>query len=434
MNLSEEQIFALAPDDSSRKSGKDLANPSKWISRSVNGQALWGECQGSGSKPYQTQIDLASIAFKCSCPSRKFPCKHGLGLLLLYAKNKEGFTTVAEPPGWVTDWLGKRTEKQEKQAAAKDKPVDEAAQAKRQQARQQKVEDGIEELSRWIKDIVRNGIIHIPEKDSAYFENIARRMVDAQAPGLANMVRALGETNFFKEGWQTVFTDQLVKIYLVLTGYRNKDGLNEALREDIKTLIGFTQNQEELKSQPGVNDVWLVLARQSEEQDAVTTEKYWLFGTQTNTYALVLQFIVRGQGLQYNLTPGMFTRAELVFFPSASPLRAIIKQQTATTATGNFDGFDNWTAVAEANAGHNSKQPFHYERPFIVSHLKPVQKDNHWWLQDDQKKIVKIADHFAGTWKLLALSGGKALTMAVVGKEDTYEPIGVWADNQYKIL
>lgn len=434
MNLSEEQIFALAPDESSKKSGKDLANPSKWVSRSVNEIALWGECQGSGSKPYQTQIDLTNIAFKCSCPSRKFPCKHGLGLLLLYAKNKDGFTTVAEPPAWVTDWLGKRSEKQEKQAAAKDKPVDEAAQAKRQQARQQKVEDGIEELSKWIKDIIRNGIIHIPEKDSSYFENVARRMVDAQAPGLANMVRSLGETNFFREGWQTAFTDQLVKIYLVLTGYRNKDLLNETLREDIKTLIGFTQSQEELKSQTGIDDVWLVLARQSEEQDAVTTEKYWLFGTQTKKYALVLQFIVRGQGMQYSLTPGMFTRAELVFFPSASPLRAIIKQQSASTVNERFEGFDNWNAVAAANADYNSIQPFQYERPFIVSKLKPVQKDDHWWLQDDQKKIVKINDGFAATWKLLALSGGKALTMAVIGKEDTYEPLGVWTNNEYKIL
>ncbi|MGB8191873.1 MAG: SWIM zinc finger family protein, partial [Chitinophagaceae bacterium] len=81
MNLSEEQILALAPDESSKKSGKELSNASKWVSKGANETALWGECKGSGSKPYQTQVDLANIAFKCSCPSRKFPCKHGLGLL-----------------------------------------------------------------------------------------------------------------------------------------------------------------------------------------------------------------------------------------------------------------------------------------------------------------------------------------------------------------
>src|SRR6476659_5765738 len=140
MSLTEEQILTLAPDEPSKKSGKELANPSKWVSRGANEQAIWGECQGSGSKPYQTQIDLTNIAFKCSCPSRKFPCKHGIGLFLMFARQKSSFTT-SEAPGWVAEWLDKRTGKQEKQAEKKDKPVDEAAQAKRQQARQSKVID-----------------------------------------------------------------------------------------------------------------------------------------------------------------------------------------------------------------------------------------------------------------------------------------------------
>src|SRR6185436_6036947 len=79
MNWTEEQVLSLAPDESAKKSGRELASPSKWVSRSANEKALWGECKGSGANPYKTQIDLSNIAFKCSCPSRKFPCKHGLG-------------------------------------------------------------------------------------------------------------------------------------------------------------------------------------------------------------------------------------------------------------------------------------------------------------------------------------------------------------------
>ncbi len=53
-----------------------------------------GLCQGSGRQPYQARVDLAEPAFKCSCPSRKFPCKHGLALLLLFAKTD---TALIEP-------------------------------------------------------------------------------------------------------------------------------------------------------------------------------------------------------------------------------------------------------------------------------------------------------------------------------------------------
>lgn len=85
LNLTEEQIIQLAPDAASVKAGKGLAVPGKWVLLACSERAVWGHCQGSGKNPYQTAIDLNDIAFKCSCPSRKFPCKHGLGLLLLFA-------------------------------------------------------------------------------------------------------------------------------------------------------------------------------------------------------------------------------------------------------------------------------------------------------------------------------------------------------------
>src|SRR4030095_7650286 len=155
------------------------------------------------------------------------------------------------------------------------KPIDEAAQAKRQQARQLKVSDGIEELNAWLKDIIRNGIISIPEQGSAFFENMSRRVIDAQAPGLAGMVRSLGETNFYTEGWPRQFMDQLLRIYIITEGFKNNIAVNELVQEDIKTWIGFTQNQDELKEQNGILDTWLVLGKQTSEVDAITTEKFW---------------------------------------------------------------------------------------------------------------------------------------------------------------
>jgi hypothetical protein len=433
LNLTEEQILALAPDEPSKKSGKDLANPAKWVTKGANEQALWGECQGSGSKPYQAQIDLGNIAFKCSCPSRKFPCKHGLGLLLLRARQPTSFTTT-ETPAWVTEWISKRTERQEKQAEKQDKPVDEAAQAKRLQSRQLKVSDGIEELDRWLKDIIRNGILNMPEKGAPFFENMSRRMVDAQAPGLAGMVRGLGETNFYTEGWPTRFTDQLLRIFMVIEGFRNNNSLPEPLQQDIRTWIGFTQNQDELKEQSGITDTWLVLGKQTTEVDAVTTERNWLYGTQSNRYALVLQFIIRGQGMQYSFTPGMYVQAELVFFPSASPLRAIVKRQIATHAVTQFHKFENWQQVLETETELNSRLPFRGERPYIIRQLTPVKYNKQWWLQDTAHNMMPLKNEEKTIWKLLSLGGGRPMDITVIGKEDQFEPVGAWQDDEYKIL
>ncbi|WP_217606486.1 SWIM zinc finger family protein [Chitinophaga sp. GbtcB8] len=430
MQLTEEQILALAPDESSKKSGKDLANPAKWVTKGVNEAALWGECQGSGSKPYQTQVGLVNMAFKCSCPSRKFPCKHGLGLLLLHARHTTTFTDH-ETPAWVAEWLDKRTKRDEKKVEKESKPVDEAAQAKRKEAREQGVEDGITELLLWVKDIVRNGILNIPEKGPAFFEGMAKRMVDAKAPGLAGMVRALGDTDFYVEGWQSYFMDQLLRIYLVIAGFNNRASLPGPLAEDIRSWIGFTQNQEALKTQTGITDTWLVLGKQTIDEDNLLVERNWLYGTGTNQYALVLQFSVRGQGITFSFSPGMSVEAELVFYPSAQPMRAIIKRQLSTSTIPPYQVFNNWQQVAAAETVAYAALPFSTERPFILAQITPVQYAGRWWLADDQQQLVQLKDNYKHLYTLLALSGGQPLNMAVLGKENVYEPLGVWNGAHY---
>lgn len=433
MNLSEDQILALAPDDASRKSGKELAAPAQWVSKGADERAAWGECQGSGSKPYQTQIDLGNLAFKCSCPSRKFPCKHGLGLLLLLARKPREFS-AGNAPAWVTEWLNRRNDKEEKKAEKKDKPVDEAAQAKRQRARQQKVSDGLDELLRWVKDLIRNGILTVPEKGTGYWEGVARRMVDAQAPGLATLVRGIGEINFFAEGWQTVFLDRLLKIYLVIRGYQNVDELSGELQQDIRSLIGFAQNQEEVKALPGVRDDWFVLAKQTTEEEQLLVERNWLYGMNTHRYALILQFYVRSQAPVVSLTPGMIADATLVFYPSALPFRALVKEQHGTKGGINPEGHANWQDVLVRETQYTSAYPFGDGYPWIVSGLRPVPFNNEWWLQDRQNNMMPIVQNYGAIWKLLSLSGGALLPMSLIGRENQYEPIGVWYNNEYKIL
>ena len=74
------QVLALAPDASSRQAAVRLAGAARWGTGSA-GEVIWGLCAGSGQNPYQTVAELTGPASRCSCPSRKFPCKHALALL-----------------------------------------------------------------------------------------------------------------------------------------------------------------------------------------------------------------------------------------------------------------------------------------------------------------------------------------------------------------
>jgi hypothetical protein len=434
MTFTEEQILSLAPDDSSKKSGKELANLSKWIKFEQSENAIWGECKGSGKLPYQTQVDLKNIAFKCTCPSRKFPCKHGLGLSLLFSRDSKSFQITTEPD-WVSNWLEKRNEREEKKEEKKVKQeIDPVAQAKRQENRFKRIEDGSEDLKRWIKDIVRNGLLTLPAKEPGYFETMARRMVDAQAPGLAGMVRSLGEINFYREGWQTPFLDQISRIFLVLHGLSRMDELPTDMQEEIKTQIGFLQNQETLKAEDGLRDHWFVLAKNIEKEDNLTIEQNWLYGCQSNRFALFLQFYVRSQLPEINLMPGTFIDAAVVYYKGSNSIRALIKDHHVIQKNDVLTGIPSFHAVAEVISKQISVNPFLSQFPVIIDDVYLVQRGDQWLLKDSLGNGVAISPKFKSIWNMLALSGGKKLKVFAIGKENEYEPIGVWIDNHYKVL
>src|SRR6186713_1699364 len=100
-----DQIKALAPDAGSLKAGQGLAHARHWSALGRSDQAIWGDCKGSASMPYAVQIDESEPAFKCSCPSRKFPCKHAIGLMMMHVANS---VKPAAKPQWVDEWLTDR--------------------------------------------------------------------------------------------------------------------------------------------------------------------------------------------------------------------------------------------------------------------------------------------------------------------------------------
>src|SRR4051812_50199106 len=102
-----EEAIALAPDTSSRNAARSLAVASSWTVLGADEQALWGACRGSAQNPYAVAVDLAGPAFRCSCPSRKFPCKHGLALALMAGSDPSAIPAADEPAD-VAVWLDGR--------------------------------------------------------------------------------------------------------------------------------------------------------------------------------------------------------------------------------------------------------------------------------------------------------------------------------------
>lgn len=83
--MSIDDIKSKAPDRTAFTAAKKLASPTHWGTLGQEGQILWGVAVGSKGDEYAVYIDMSRDALECSCPSRKRPCKHTLGLLILEA-------------------------------------------------------------------------------------------------------------------------------------------------------------------------------------------------------------------------------------------------------------------------------------------------------------------------------------------------------------
>jgi hypothetical protein len=398
------QILALAPDASAASAGKGLASPAKWKNLGVSQTALWGECQGSGKDPYRTGIDLFDYTAKCSCPSRKFPCKHALGLMLLHAANPVATGTA---PDWVQTWLEGRQKRAEAKASPKEStPEDlekaQKAASKRLEAREKKVESGIAQLRLWLSDQVRNGIASAASQGYAYWENLAARLTDAQAPGLARLVRQLPAAAM--NGTET-YLEALSKLYLIAQAYWQLDRLEPAIQADVRAAVGFTTDKAELMAQPSQKAIWHSLGQIVVQEDNLRVRRLYL-QNQQGEYAMILDFAVGAQAMGASVPLGVQLEAEVVYYPSHLPLRALVRETTVLESKAVLRGAGVMVAL-EHYAAALARLPWLERCPVCVAGVV-VLDGQIWRIQDAQHSLVLQTDF---GWHILALSGGHEVVL-----------------------
>jgi len=187
--LTQEVVQRLAPDDRALQAARDLVRKRSFqdLGRSSDGTWLLGRCKGSAV--YEVSVDLgpeSGPVGRCSCPSRKFPCKHALGLMLAYLDDPRGFA-AREPAGELSA-------RRETQAQKARKPVEEAAPRKVNAAALAKKvvaqREGLDLLETLLLDLVAGGGWHEPARLER-LERQGKQLGDAYLPGAAILVRRL---------------------------------------------------------------------------------------------------------------------------------------------------------------------------------------------------------------------------------------------------
>ncbi|MFD3931352.1 SWIM zinc finger family protein [Streptomyces sp. NPDC058614] len=437
-----DQVLTLAPDAASRKAGSKLGAAGPWSEAGSSDEGtVWGLCAGSGSKPYQTVIDVADStgpAYKCSCPSRKFPCKHALGLLLLWA-GEEGTVPRGQAPDWAEQWAeGRRQRAEEKAttggASGTASPGDPEAARRRAERRAERITAGAAELEQRLADLLRGGLAGAEQAGYGMWEETAARMVDAQAPGLAAWVRELGAIPSSGPGWPVRLLEECALLHLLDQGWLRRERLPDDLATTVRSRIGLHGSADG----PQIHDRWLVLAQYDTSDSRLTTRRIWLHGSESGRTALLLSYGAAGRAPELTLPVGLSFEAELSAH-SGGGLRATLGEQFAppTPTATRPPGVTTLQATAHYGKALRA-DPWLDAYPVTLDRVIPTPDGEatttpqRWQLADadgDLALPIALSPHsLPGLWRLAALSGGAPVTVFGECGHQGFTPLTAWPE------
>ena len=199
---------------------------------------------------------------------------------------------------------------------------------------------------------MRQGFNTLGAKSGNLWDEQARRMIDAQAPGVARRLRQIDEMALAGDGWQIELLDRLARIHLLVEAFRRRADAAPEVAADVRATIGFPTDLDLVRGGVGVRDHWQVIGQAVAVEDRLTVQRTWLVGRTTNRPALILDFGVGGKPVETTITPGTVLDAELAFFPGAAPLRALLKERFSPPVP--LIALTEGTTIAEAFAAYGS--------------------------------------------------------------------------------
>ena len=421
----------LAPDDSSLAAARKLAKPGPWSDTGSNESLVWGKCQGSGKTPYQTSVDLNGPAFRCSCPSRKFPCKHGLALLMLWVDGAGTIADVTEAADFAADWAQSRAERAAGATARKTekKPVDPAAQAKRLEDRLALMDSGIEDFSLWLTDLVRGGTAAARNQPYAWWDSAAARLVDAQVPGLAEHVRTIAGEIHARPDWADHLLAACGDWWTATRAWKGRDGLDAQAMGDLRAVLGWPYATEEIRGSEAIEDTWLTLGAHRTDDGKLQQQRTWFWGETSHQIVHLLDFAARGQTLAVAKMVGSVLQTKVARYPGTGVRRATFIDEPI--AVGSRSGLPAGSTIDEAvvsAAVALSTNPWSRRVPVVLDAVQVVATGTAYAVDSDGDALPLTSD--AAVWPLLALTGGAATALFGELEHGAFRPLTVCVDGE----
>ena len=391
---------------------------------------------------HQSAVFLPELKCECSCPSFKRPCKHALALLFVYTEYQDKFTVQSDEqsiPDRVQKWRDKKTKTLEKKENKIDKPIDEEARAKRQLAREKKMDAGIEALQTWLNDIVTMGLGRLRQQQHEKFRDIQSRLVDAQVAGLVSYLDEFSSA-LYQSNWQMQSSFWLAKLQTAVHLWQNRQQLKPELYEEVKQLFGVnlpTDVWDNISAQ-----ILHVYALGQVTQELVNTRgryrRQWLWDSQNLRDHLLLDFEIPPYsdfGLTLPFQKQLALNAKL--YPVVSQQRLRLEDNLMSFNDLSLTlvapkGFENFDQAFTQYANGLKQYPLQLVRFFWLEQLRLVKQDKVIYLVDQDQKMCEIEiKQFVELWFLV---GNEPFSAGVEWNGLQLKLVSIWQGGHFECL
>ncbi len=434
-----EQVAAVAPSGRAVLAAEPLAVAVQWVALGADGRALWGRCRGSGAEPYETSVDHVGVGWRCTCPSRKLPCKHALALLLLWVRGQvpEG----ARPPG-VEAWVAGRDQRAGSDPVdsgvadgpgtgpgagtaavpgsggdvggdidnVDDRGPDRGDLDRSRDEHVARMMEGLGELDRWLEDRLRTGLADPALSRYATWDALAARLVDARAGALANRVRRLAGLVGGGPDWHSEVLAELGMLHLIAQAGRRLPALPGPLADAVATASGWQVRQADVLLAAPDTDDWFVAGRSDVREDRIEVRRTWVRGVSTGAWAMLLSFAAYQQSLDDSWTVGTVVRADLHRYPGGS-LRALAGRRHADPLPLHAVTGSTIAEACDQIGSAVAAEPWIERYPAVVTAAATVA-DRRWVLNDATGSLPLVGPPSALA-TVLAASSGLPVTITV---------------------
>ncbi|WP_028550210.1 hypothetical protein [Paenibacillus sp. UNC451MF] len=419
--LTEAYVDSLALNSAAIKNGKDLVKKNSFplLCKSEDDSVIFGECKGSGKEPYRCSVDWAkegNPVFRCTCPSRQFPCKHNLGLMYAFTAGKP-FATAPVPQ----DLAEKREKAEKREEKKKETAGAEAPAAKRKTnkaALTKKIAaqlEGIAIAEKLVLQLTQQGLGSLDKKVLQTADEQAKQLGNYYIPGIQIALRQLTEQLRSGNERETVYTQAIEQLTLLhsliqksknyLEGRLQSPDAPADAETTLEERIGHAWQIAELREQGNVlTDVNLLQLAFRSYTDAprgeYVDEGYWVNLSTgqiqiTRTYRpFRASKYIREEDSIFHVV----AVKELAQYPGEMNKR--VRWEEAVYREASSQDYKKVMASAERSFAevikrvkNQIKNPLSDKNPVVLLHFKELLKaDTSYVLTDDQGKQLPLAD------------------------------------------